>query len=162
MYGRVGYFQQQPHAKLGESGGSPSNTLKQSKIMLQHLAQSTPQVVIGKLVDVLGQGGKIFINPANFAGTKRIVLNLRTADGQNGNVFCSPAISKHLREKTMSSGQLLGMPLVESTTKKNEDGKTSTIYTVTLPGTELVELPVGELKEWQVASLPLEELVDLN
>jgi hypothetical protein len=130
--------------------------------MLQHLAQSTPQVVIGKLVEVLGQGGKIFINPANFAGTKRIVLNLRTADGQNGNVFCSPAISKHLREKTMSSGQLLGMPLVESTTKKNEDGKTSVIYTVTLPGTELVELPVGELKEWQVASLPLEELVDLN
>jgi hypothetical protein len=130
--------------------------------MLQHLASSTPQVVVGKLVEVLGQGGKIFINPANFAGTKRIVLNLRTAAGQNGNVFCSPAISKHLREKTMSTGQLLGMPLVESTTKKDEEGKTATIYTVTLPGTELVELPVGELKEWQSTLINLEELVDLN
>jgi hypothetical protein len=131
--------------------------------MLQHLASSTPQVVVGKLVEVLGQGGKIFINPANFAGTKRIVLNLRTAAGQNGNVFCSPAISKHLREKTMSTGQLLGMPLVESTTNKDADGKTSTIYTVTLPGTELVELPIGELKEWQSTLIvSLEELVDLN
>ena len=147
---------------MGESGDSPVNTLNQSKIMLQHLAQSTPQVVVGKLVDVLGQGGKIFISPTNFAGTKRIMLNLRTAAGQNGNVFCSPAVSKHLREKTMSTGQLLGMPLVESTTNKDEEGKTTVIYTVTLPGTELVELPVGELKEWQGTSLPLEELVDLN
>ncbi len=130
--------------------------------MLQHLAQSTPQVVIGKLVDVLGQGGKIFISPTNFAGTKRIILNLRTAGGQNGNVFCSPAVSKHLRDKTMSTGQLLGMPLVESTTNKNADGNTTTIYTVTLPGTELVELPVGELKEWQSTLVDLEKMVDLN
>jgi hypothetical protein len=130
--------------------------------MLQHLASSTPQVVVGKLVDVLGQGGKIFINPANFAGTKRIMLNLRTAAGQNGNVFCSPAVSKHLREKTMSTGQLLGMPLVESTTNKDEEGKTTKIYTVTLPGTELVELPIGELKEWQGTLVDLEKMADLN
>lgn len=147
---------------MGESGDSPINTLNKSKIMLQHLAQSTPQVVVGKLIEILGKGGKIFISPTNFAGTKRIMLNLRTAAGQNGNVFCSPAVSKHLREKTMSTGQLLGMPLVESTTNKDEDGKTTKIYTVTLPGTELVELPVGELKEWQGTYLPLEELVDLN
>lgn len=147
---------------MGESGDSPVNTLNQSKIMLQHLASSTPQVVIGKLVDILGKGGKIFISPTNFAGTKRIMLNLRTAAGQNGNVFCSPAVSKHLREKTMSTGQLLGMPLVESTTNKDEEGKTTIIYTVTLPGTELVELPVGKLKKWEGTLINLEELVDLN
>ena len=130
--------------------------------MLQHLTQSTPQVSIGKLVDILGEGGKIFISPSNFAGTKRIFLNLQTAGGQKGNIFCSPAVSKHLREKTMSTSQLLGMPVVESTTNKDDQGNASVIYTVTLPGTELVELKTGEVKEWQVASLPLEELVDLN
>ena len=161
MHGGVGYFQCQPHAELGESGDSPVNTLNQSKIMLQHLTQSTPATVIGKLVEILGEGGKIFISPSNFAGTKRIFLNLRTADGQEGNIFCSPAVSKLLREKKMSSGQLLGMPVIESTTNKDKDGKTSVIYTVSLPGTELVELPVGEVKEWQAESLPLEELVDL-
>ena len=146
---------------MGESGDSPVNTLNQSKIMLQHLTQSTPATVIGKLVDILGEGGKIFISPSNFAGTKRIFLNLKTATGQEGNIFCSPAVSKLLREKKMSSGQLLGMPVIESTTNKDKDGKTSVIYTVSLPGTELVELPVGEVKEWQAESLPLEELVDL-
>lgn len=161
MHGGVGYFQQQPHAKLGESSGSPSNTLNQSKIMLQHLTQSTPATVIGKLDTIIGEGGKVFISPANFAGTKRIILNLRTAAGQQGNVYCSPAVSKLLREKKMSSGQLRGMPVIESTTNKDADGKTTVIYTVTLPGVELVELPLGDLKEWQVESLPLEELVAL-
>ena len=146
---------------MGESGDSPVNTLNQSKIMLQHLAQSTPATVIGKLDTIIGKDGKVFINPGNFAGTKRIMLNLRLADGKQGNIFCSPAVSKLLREKKMSSGQLRGMPVIESTTNKDADGKTSIIYTVTLPGAELVELPLGELKEWQVESLPLEELVDL-
>ncbi len=129
--------------------------------MLQHLTQSAPSTVVGKLVDILGEGGKIFISPSNFAGTKRIFLNLQTADGQQGNIFCSPKVSEHLRKKTMSASQLLGMPVVESTTKPNEEGKTSVIYTVTLPGTELVELNVSEVKAWESAPVSLEELVDL-
>ena len=161
--GRVAYFQQQPHAKLGESSGSPSNTLNQSKIMVHypHLTKSEPSTVVGKLVEILGEGGKIFISPANFAGKSRIFLDLKTADGQQGRIFCSPAVSKHLREKTMSASQLLGMPVVESTTKPDENGKTSIIYTVTLPGTELVELNVSEVKAWESAPVSLEELVDL-
>lgn len=129
--------------------------------MLQHLAQSAPQVVIGTLSKVIGEGGKIFISPSNFAGNKRIFLNLQTADGQKGNIFCSPKVSEHLRKKTMSVSQLLGMPVVESTTNKDKDGKTSVIYTVTLPGTELVELHIGEVRSWESTPVSLEELVDL-
>ena len=161
MHGRVGYFQWKPHAKLGESGDSPSNTLNQSKIMLQHLAQSAPLTVVGKLVDIIGEGGKIFISPSNFAGNKRIFLNLQTASGQQGNIFCSPKVSEHLRKKTMSVSQLLGMPVVESTTKADKDGKTSVVYSVTLPGSELVELNVGEVRSWESTPVSLEELVDL-
>lgn len=129
--------------------------------MLQHLAQSAPQVVIGTLSKIIGEGGKIFISPSNFAGNKRIFLNLQTADGQKGNIFCSPKVSEHLRKKTMSVSQLLGMPVVESTTNKDKDGKTSVIYTVTLPGTELVELHIGEVRSWESTPVSLEELVDL-
>ena len=126
-----------------------------------HLTKSEPSTVVGKLVEILGENGKIFYSPANVVGGKRVFLDLITSDGQKGRVFCSPAVSKHLREKTMSGSQLLGMPVVESTTKPDENGKTSIIYTVTLPGSELVELKVSEVKAWEGVTVSLEELVDL-
>lgn len=154
--GRGGYFQQQPHAKLGESSDSPSNTLNQSKIMLQHLAPTTAIETIGTLAEIVGPNGKVFISPTNFAGDKRIFLDLKTAEGQEGRIFCSPAVSKHLREKTMKASQLFGMPVALITRVDGTQG-----YTVTLPGSQLVELAVPtEIEAWS-QTLPLEELVDL-
>lgn len=124
--------------------------------MLQHLAQTTAIETIGTLAEVLGPNGKVFISPTNIAGDKRIFLDLKTSDGQQGRIFCSPAVSKHLRDKTMKAAQLFGMPVAVITRTDGSQG-----YTVTLPGSQLVELAVPtEIPAWS-ETVSLEQVVDL-
>jgi len=112
--------------------------------MLQHLAPTKSIEVIGTLAEIVGTGGKVFYSPGNWDGDKRIFLELRTASGQEGRIFCSPAVSKHLREKTMKPSQLFGMPVALITRVDKTKG-----YTVTLPGSQLVELTAPtEVETW--------------
>jgi hypothetical protein len=125
--------------------------------MLQHLTPTTAIETIGTLAEIVGSNGKVFVSPTNFAGDKRIFLDLQTADGQKGRIFCSPAITKHLREKTMKVSQLFGMPVALISRKDGSQG-----YTVTLPGSQLVELSVPtEIEAWSSESVSLDELVVL-
>ena len=112
--------------------------------MLQHLAPTKSIEVIGTLSEIVGIGGKVLYSPGNWDGEKRIFLELRTASGQEGRIFCSPAVSKHLREKTMKASQLFGMPVALITRVDGTKG-----YTVTLPGSQLVELTAPtEIEAW--------------
>jgi len=124
--------------------------------MLQHLAPTTAIETIGTLAEIVGPNGKVFYSPTNLAGDKRVFLDLKTADGQEGRIFCSPAVSKHLRDKTMKTSQLFGMPVILVTRVDGTRG-----YAVALPGSQLVELSVPtEIEPWS-ETLPLEQLADL-
>lgn len=123
--------------------------------MLQHLAPSQTIETIGTLLEIVGSNGKIFVSPTNIAGDKRIFLDLKTADGQEGRIFCSPAVSKHLREKTMSLNQLFGMPVALVTRADKTQG-----YTVTLPGAQTVEITAPTVVEpWEQDKVEISELL---
>jgi hypothetical protein len=126
-------------------------------VVLEHLQETSPLKVIGKLIDIIGTEGKIFISPSNLAGKKKVVLTLER-DGRRGNIFCSTAVSKHLRDKEMSAAQLLGMNVVETETSD----KQATIYLVTLPNAALQEIKDRTVAAWEAEEVALEDLVDLS
>ena len=127
-------------------------------VVLENLQETSTLEVIGTLIEIIGKKGKIFLSPSNLAGTKKVVLTLQLPDGRKGNIFCSTAVSKHLRAKTMSTAQLLGMPVVETETSD----KQAKIYLVTLPGAALQEIKVSKVEAWEAEEVALEDLVDLS
>jgi hypothetical protein len=127
-------------------------------VVLENLQETSTLEVIGTLIDIIGTEGKLFVSPSNLAGTKKVVLTLQLPDGRKGNIFCSTAVSKHLRAKTMTTSQLLGMPVVETETADKE----AKIYLVTLPGAALQEITTTEVVPWNAEKVALEDLVDLS
>ena len=130
-------------------------------VQLEHLKRSASLKVMGLLHEIKGPKGKLFYNPTNFKGTARVLLVIKFENGEEGDLFCSPAVSKHLRNKTMSTAQLLSMPVVEGKTKPDEDGKQEIIYSVTLPGSEIKEMKDVQPEAWKNSQEELEEMVVL-
>jgi len=135
-------------------------------VKLEHLKRRSSLKVMGLLHEIKGPKGKLFYNPANLNGTARVLLVLKFEEGHEGELYCSPAVSKHIREKTMSTAQLLSMPVIETETFNQKDrngneipNSSETIYTVTLPGSELKEMTDVAPEVW--TSGEYENLIEL-
>lgn len=118
------------------------------------LTKRTALNVVCTLNELIGEKGKVFYNPNNFKGTARIFLDLQLEDGSEGTIYCSPAVSKHLREHTMNVRQLKGMPIVKGLTTLRYDDQGNPlpqveVYTVSLPGATMEELDMsGPVEAW--------------
>jgi hypothetical protein len=128
--------------------------------------RSSPLKVMGLLHEIKGPNGRLFYNPANLNGEARVLLVLKFENGDEGELYCSPAVSKNLREKKMSTAQLLSMPVIEVETfnRKDRNGNeipdsAEIIYTVTLPGAEWKEMTDVAPEAW--TSGEYENLIEL-
>jgi len=102
VHGRGGYFQQKPHAKLGESGDSPvCQTLKpKTHMALQFKVYETSSLEdLGTILDIIGENGEIrFSSEKNLKSNKRVTLILKDEDGKSAAVPCSTAVSTTVRQ----------------------------------------------------------------
>jgi len=136
-------------------------------VKLEHMKRrSSPLKVMGLLNEIKGPNGRLFYNPANLNGEARVALLIIFENGDEGELYCSPAVSDQLRKKKMTKGQLLSMPVIEtmSFNRKDRNGNeipdsAEIIYTVTLPGAEWKEMANVAPEVW--TSGEYENLIEL-
>ena len=64
---------------------------------------------IGMVGELTGPDGSLSLIPSNFNDdSKRVVIVLKRADGQSTGITCSTAVSKGLRNKTITISNLFG------------------------------------------------------
>ena len=116
---------------------------------------------MGSLYEVRGINGKLLYSPTNLNGEARVLLIVRWEDGDEGEIYCSPKVSKNLRDKSMSTAQLLSMPVIETKTKNLKDSLGNEIpdsgekvFIVSLPGlSDLQELADVKPEAWSAPNV---------
>jgi hypothetical protein len=80
-----------------------------------------PIASLGKVVDILGKGGKIEFLPNNYVATdRRLVVCLIKADGTEEQITCSQPVSDGIRSKEISLNQLMGFEVKEQISSAGE------------------------------------------
>ena len=73
-----------------------------------------PIASLGKVVDIIGKGGKVEFLPNNYVATdRRLVACLIKADGTEEQITCSQPVSDGIRSKEISLNQLMGFEIKE-------------------------------------------------
>ncbi len=77
----------------------------------------------GTVKDLAGKGGTIGLIPKNVAdASKRLVIIVGKKDGTSTPFSCSPAVSKAVRAKDITIGQLAGLEVLEVVFKNGDIG----------------------------------------
>ena len=80
-----------------------------------------PIASLGRVVDVVGKGGKIEFLPNNYASAdRRLVACLIKADGTEEQITCSQPVSDGIRSKEISVNQLMGFEIKEQISSAGE------------------------------------------
>lgn len=77
---------------------------------------------LGTVRSIIGAKGRIGFNENNLADpNKALMLVLHTAKGEKQKVFCSVAVSKGIRDKSISAGELMSLLVAPGTTNDGVD-----------------------------------------
>jgi hypothetical protein len=80
-----------------------------------------PIASLGKVVDIVGKGGKVEFLPNNYVATdRRLVACLIKADGTEEQITCSQPVSDGIRSKEISLNQLFGFEVKEQVSSAGE------------------------------------------
>lgn len=97
--------------------------------------------LLGTVVDWTGPKGKIELNDRNLAGTKRIIATLINGKNEKKKVVFSESVTKDLREKKITLGQVANLEMFE-----NQEG---IVY---------VAQPAGNVVTVNIKDLTIEEI----
>ena len=92
---------------------------KEVLALFQGAAQATGGDLdfVGTVAEFVGKGGKIAFNSNNLKNdSKALMMNITTAKGVTGRLFCSKNIAGMIRGKQISLPQLLGLQVVKGET----------------------------------------------
>lgn len=109
---------------------------------------SAERVLQGKVNEIEGLVSLAY-NGVNFQGDKSIMIDCILSNGERHRVWCSKAVSKGLREKTITKKMIYGFPIGTGTRK---DGST-------FPQIQLPTSAVNNWVEFSVKDLVVEEFV---
>lgn len=107
----------------------------------------------GSVRKLVGNDGTISLIPRNYKDKeKRVVLILTKKNGTSAQITCSEAVSKGLRDKSITLANLLDFEVLE--------GESGTPF-VSMPGAGLVTVKVSSLKaeEFVPAAISYEDLI---
>lgn len=75
--------------------------------------------VIGTVREIIGAKGKVTFSENNLRDESKAVTVLLTNEkGQQGRAYCSAAVSKGLRDKTISAGEFMSLNVAPGETKE--------------------------------------------
>lgn len=119
---------------------------------------------IGTLQTLAGAGAKLIIGETNFANPEvRVKINVQRKDGLVSEFYCSPRVSKGLRDKSITRGQLIGFPVTEQVTRTvdEETGAYVTINVITMPTGAKFELDLDAIvvEEFKATAVNHQELI---
>jgi len=122
----------------------------------------------GTVRELAGKGGTIGLIPKNVAdASKRLVVIIGKKDGTSLPVSCSPPVSKAIRDKTLTVGQLSGLSVLEVEFKTlDKDGNREKGPMICMPsgnGVAVKPMSIDKIKEEAVEAkttlIDLDELV---